>query len=125
MAAKLGKEAIALILAEAEFTTDETVAAKYGINRRSISRYRAKLSEDPELSQLVSKIKKELVDEWQASIVKALFLVLRQIEHTVSTRTAVDREKPSEWLHSLAGVAKILGELMLESKLLSQPVERL
>lgn len=50
----------AIILVEATYFTDSTVAKNWGITQRTIQRYRQRMAEDETLSSLVAVKKKSL-----------------------------------------------------------------
>ncbi len=70
----------AKVLAEAHFHTDEKVAEKYGITRRTVVTYRAAQKDDTELSQLFQQRLDEIAHrEWADQLSETLTTALRRI----------------------------------------------
>ena len=59
---KFSLEKAALILAEAEFSSDKSVAERWGISVRTLYRYRTEMAECPKMSENVREKVKEISD---------------------------------------------------------------
>ncbi|MES4791948.1 MAG: hypothetical protein C4321_02230, partial [Chloroflexota bacterium] len=72
MARVFNYERAATILAEAAFSSDETLLKKYKITSSTLGRYRARLSTDPKMREFVAIKKAVLEREWASELVPAI-----------------------------------------------------
>ena len=121
-------EKAALILAEAEFATDEIVAARWGITSRTIRAYRTEVAKDPKISAFFLQKVKEISDRYIIANTKFLDknlsaltdLIKQSIENIDSERLAKD---PDGLIRAIASSIKIVGEMKLGSEALSDSVD--
>jgi len=103
----------ALILVDAMALGDRSASRKWGVSTRTVERYRARMSSDPALADLVREKKRgterELAEMRIAFMREALSVLSEKIR--------------SANVRSVAGALKIVGELHQTSMVIEGPVE--
>lgn len=110
-APNLNLERVAVIIVDAFALGDATAAAKWKISKRTVERYRARMTTDRELSRLVTEKKKAVEADWSAARVRFLRKTISKLE------ALVDQAGP-EQIREVAGAIKIVGELEVVSSTL-------
>ncbi|MEL7494642.1 MAG: helix-turn-helix domain-containing protein [Cyanobacteria bacterium J06554_11] len=107
-APNFNSERAAMILAEASLSNDTEVAERWGVSKRTIARYRARLAEDAELSLLVTLKTQMFCRSWVDDAAGVIKVAASEVKRRMRTATNEDDAKV---IHAIAGAAKIFGEL--------------
>lgn len=81
-------EKAALILAEAEFDNDETVASRWGISSRTIRTYRTEVAKDPHFSLIFRQKVKEISDRHTENVSQFLSKNLKSLTRIIDISLA-------------------------------------
>ncbi|MUH00368.1 hypothetical protein F7734_52110 [Scytonema sp. UIC 10036] len=120
MPAKIPDETIAKILAETDYYSDEDTAARWGISRQSIHRYRKRASTDLELLRIVTEKRKILSEQWATNAIANLNAALIELKRRYTrARTRDD----AECIQAIAASLKVVGELKIASDTLNDGSE--
>lgn len=111
---RFNHERAASVLVEAAYFGDKAAADRFGLNVRTIERYRARLDEDTELSAFVAIKKQKFEDGWAEELPAAIRASIRFL---AKAATEADH-KDSQTIHSIAGALKILADVTLTKKVL-------
>lgn len=128
MAQHFNYERAAAVLVDAAYLGDEPAAKKWNITTRTIENYRARLKDDPKLSELFLQKRAAAEGSWvvelrralQATLTKAAMIV-ECIEPVIVVETELGqvREVNMEGLKVLVGTGKALGEIALALEVLN------
>ena len=113
----LDREKAARILALADQAGDVEAAKHFGVSTKSISRYRARVLTDPELSRLVAEKKREFEaasSGWAEDAAGFMSRAIRKLDTLVAQAPALPGS-----IREVAGAIKIVGELDITRKVLS------
>lgn len=113
--AKRDNKLAARILAEAVLSTDEKVAERHGVTRRTVVNYRNALNKDPELSQLFRETLDALLTR---SWVDELDAGLREIINQIRARANALPQNAEAYM-AIVEAAKALGEIAVAREVLS------
>lgn len=102
MAAKLDRERMARVLAEASATSDAETAEKYGVTERTVWNYRKRLSTDPELAKAYGRLLAAEVRGWQEARVRSLQAAAKRAAELIAQET--DLDKISKYIEKTGGV---------------------
>jgi hypothetical protein len=120
-------EKAALILAEAEFATDDVVAARWGISVRTIYTYRAESAKDPKLAEMCRQKVKEISDRSTEAINKYLNRSLERlseiIDKSIDKIAEENLEQTVELIKAVTLSIDKIGGLKLGSEVLNVPRE--
>lgn len=110
----LASEVVAQALIDAITLGDPAAAEKHGVSVRSLQRYRARLSEDPdgELAQSVAAKRKALTAEWLAETARARMKILAKLERMVEAA-------PPEMIREVAGALKIVHDASVSERVVA------
>jgi hypothetical protein len=108
----IDRERLSSILAEDAIHGIRIAAARAGVTERTLFRYRKRLDNDDELSELVSQKKARLLKEWEGEAIRFMHKCLAKMGQLVEDATV-------ENLRDVNGAAKIVGELMVAKGVLS------
>lgn len=111
---RLRYELAARIIAEAEFSPDKLVCARYGITTRTLQRYRVQMAEDEKLSACVASQKDVLESEWVSDAIRTMRCQFRFLRKAAQTADAKD---PAA-IHAIAGAMKLLGDGVAGSRII-------
>jgi hypothetical protein len=114
------REKIATIIVEASVNGDEAAAKKYGLNERSLRRYRALGEKDAGLADLVREKRAKVEAGWADEIPGAL---REAIGFLRKAATEGDVKDPA-MVHSIAGAFKLLSEQAATWKVLDARLAR-
>ena len=118
MAGIFKRDRAVCIIAESEFFGIEQTAKRWGLSERTVWRYRSKVANDQQLAQLVNEKKAELHSQWSNDTSQTLIIALRELRQRMPSAATTEY---CELIKSIAGVAKIAGELRLTLDALELP----
>lgn len=105
---------VALILVEATYHNDRTVAKNWSISQKTIYNYRKRLANDSGLAELYRLKKSEFERNWgngvSAAIISALDFIKRASQEA-------DPKNP-EAIHAIAGALKLVAEVGLTKEVI-------
>ena len=108
---RFNRERAAMVLVDAITLGDKTAAERHDISEKSVSRYRARLLIDPELSRIVQEKGREAEHGWHFARARFLRKTLQKLEEMVDAAT------PDHFEHVIAAL-KAAGELDLATQAL-------
>lgn len=94
------------ILVDAVLLGEQTACDKWQISRKTLSRYRERLADDPKLSAVVQQKKRLIDDGWQREASDLLKKTLTKLGQLVDNAT-------QEQIREVVGVAKVVGDLVI------------
>ncbi len=115
MSQKISDELMGRILAECEFESDEAVAQRWGISRRTITRARGRLAEDKALSHIVSKNLEIMRSQWAINATRNLIIGLEELSRRYQIAAS---KEDAECIEAIAGALKVVGELKIADEAL-------
>lgn len=119
--ARMRYELSAQILAEADFSTDKVVCARYNISERTLWRWRALATEDQRLADLVSIKRSEIESEWVSDAIRTIRC---QFEFLRRAAEKADPKDPAA-IHAIAGAMKLLGDGVAGSRIIDARISGL
>ena len=111
------QELISRILLETTVESDEVVAKRHNISRRTIQRYREQLrnvASDTGLAQVVREKRAQMDDSWAAKVDD---VTRAGIEFILRAAREGDTQNP-DMVHAIAGAMKIVTEIWATRKIL-------
>lgn len=111
-----------MAIAEADIFGDKAVLERYGINQSTLWRWRDRANEDSKLHENALLKKRMLLIGWQQDASKTIKVALSELCRRMPLATT---EEDAKVLHSIAGVAKVVGELKIASDALNEPISDL
>lgn len=108
------RDKAARIVLDAVVMGDRPACEKHGISLRTLQRYRTKLEDDAELSQVVAQ-KKEMQDEaWANEIPSAIAACINYLKDSAAACVPGNPDA----IHAVSGALKIMTEVELTRKLI-------
>lgn len=100
------KDRAARILVDAVMLGEQTACDKWQISRKTLSRYRDRLGDDPELSRVVQQKRRLIDDGWRREANDLLKQTLTKLGTLVKIASV-------EHMRDVVGVVKIVGDLLI------------
>lgn len=116
---KINKELAATVLLEALYTTDEIACQRYGIDVRTLQRYRKALVEDAELVDIMRQKQEEFNKRWAEEFPVTLIEAAKTLRSCFEEIRSDPRVKKNpELIASIAGAVKICADVSLTARVI-------